>query len=138
MTEDEDLEKKNIGIAVDIGTTTIATAIIDLDTGKLLRQRNCTNSQLKYGADVMSRVKAAMDGNGEDLKNTVRNDLIKMGKELIGPDFLMHKIVFSGNAIMTHLFLGMVVDGFAKYPFVPYTLDSVKFVKDRRNIWRML
>lgn len=137
VAEDANLEKENIGIAVDIGTTTIATAIIDLATGKILRQRNCTNSQLKYGADVMSRVKAAMDGHGEDLQNAVRNDLIKMGKELLGPDFLMHKIVFSGNSIMTHLFLGMVVDGFAKYPFVPYTLDSVRFVKDRKDIFFM-
>ncbi len=137
VSEDETLERENIGIAVDIGTTTIATAIVDLSTGKLLRQRNCTNSQIRFGADVMSRVKAAMDGHGQELMDCVRNDLINLGKDMLGENFLMHKIVFSGNSIMTHLFLGMVVDGFARYPFVPYTLDSVKFVKDRKNIFFM-
>lgn len=135
--EGADLEKNDIGIAVDVGTTTIATAIIELATGKILRQRNITNGQLKYGADVMSRVKAAMDGKSDDLKECVRRGLITLGEELLGENFLMHKIVFSANTIMTHLFLGYVVDGFAKYPFVPYTLDSVSFVESGRNIFFM-
>ncbi|MCR4831823.1 MAG: ASKHA domain-containing protein [Pseudobutyrivibrio sp.] len=137
VQEDADLSKLDIGIAVDLGTTTLATAIVDLDTGKILRQRNCTNSQLSYGADVMSRVKAAMEGHGEELKNCVRDDLIRLGEKILGEDFLMHKVVFSGNTIMTHLFLGYTVDGFAKYPFVPYTLDSVSFVEKGRNIFFM-
>lgn len=137
VAEDEDFDKENIGIAVDIGTTTLATAVIDLDTGKMLRQRNCTNSQIRFGADVMSRVKAAMEGHSDELMDCVRKDLMKLGEEILGENYLMHKVVFSGNTIMTHLLLGMVVDGFARYPFVPYTLDSVKFVKDRRNIFFM-
>ena len=137
VAEDEDINKENIGIAVDIGTTTLATAVIDLDTGKMLRQRNCTNSQIQFGADVMSRVKAAMEGHNNELMDCVRKDLMKLGREILGENYLMHKVVFSGNTIMTHLLLGMVVDGFARYPFVPYTLDSVKFVKDRRNIFFM-
>lgn len=135
--EDEDLNKKNIGIAVDIGTTTLATAVVDLDTGKILRQRNCTNSQLKFGADVISRVKASMDGHSKELMDCVRKDLSDLGKELLGPDFLMHKYVFSGNTVMTHLLLGLTVDGLAQYPFVPYTLDSVSFVEKGRNIYFM-
>ena len=134
---DVDLGKKNIGVAVDIGTTTIATAVVDMETGKILRQRNCTNSQLQFGADVMSRVKAAMDGKAKELQKCVINDLTKLGKEILGEDFLMHKIVFSGNTIMTHLILGYTVDGLAKYPFVPYTLDSVSFVEKRRNLFFM-
>lgn len=137
VADDEDINKENIGIAVDIGTTTLATAVIDLDTGKMLRQRNCTNSQIQFGADVMSRVKAAMEGHNNELMDCVRKDLMKLGREILGENYLMHKVVFSGNTIMTHLLLGMVVDGFARYPFVPYTLDSVKFVKDRRNIFFM-
>ena len=137
LSEDEDLNKRDIGIAVDIGSTTLATAIIDIHTGKILRQRNCTNSQLKFGSDVMSRVKASIDGNGESLKNCVRNDLIKLGETLLGEDFLMHKIVFSGNTVMTHLFLGYPVEGLARYPFIPYTLDSVGFVEKGRNIFFM-
>ena len=137
VQEGTDLSKLDIGIAVDVGTTTIATAIVDLDTGKILRQRNCTNSQLSFGADVMSRVKAAMDGHGEELQNCVRNDLVTLGERILGKDFLTHKVVFSGNTVMTHLLLGYTVDGLAKYPFVPYTLDSVSFVESSRNIFFM-
>ena len=137
VAEDEAINKNNIGIAVDVGTTTLATAIIDLSTGKILRQRNCTNSQAKFGADVMSRVKAAMDGHGEELKNCIRQDLTELGKKILGEDFLMHKIVFCGNTVMTHLLLGYTVDGLAQYPFIPYTLDSVSFVEKGRNIFFM-
>lgn len=137
LSEDEDLNKRDIGIAVDIGTTTLATAVIDVNTGKILRQRNCTNTQLKFGSDVMTRVKAAIDGHGEELKNCVRDDLTKLGKEILGENFMMNKIVFSGNTIMTHLLLGLTVDGLAKYPFVPHTLDSVSFVEKGRNIFFM-
>ncbi len=135
--ESADLNQRNIGIAVDIGTTTLATAIIDLETGKILRQRNCTNSQIKFGSDVISRVKASMDGHGEELKNCVRKDLTDLGQELLGDNFLMNRIVFSGNTIMTHLLLGYTVDGLAKYPFIPYTLDSVSFVEKGRDIFFM-
>lgn len=137
VASDEDIDKNNIGIAVDIGTTTLATAIIDLSTGKILRQRNCTNSQARFGADVMSRVKAAMDGHGEELKNCIRQDLSELGKKILGEDFLMHKIVFCGNTVMTHLLLGYTVDGLAQYPFIPYTLDSVNFVEKGRDIFFM-
>lgn len=138
VDNDEELrEKNNIAIAVDIGTTTLATAIIDLSDGKILRQRNCVNSQARFGADVMSRVKAAMEGNDEELRNCVIKDLSTLGEKILGEDFLMHKIVFSGNTIMTHLLLQYTVDGFANYPFVPYTLDSVKFVESGRDIFFM-
>ena len=137
VAENEDLSKRDIAIAVDIGSTTLATAIVDLHTGKILRQRNCTNSQGAYGADVMSRIKAAMSGHAEELKNCVRQDLYSLGQELLGEDFFMNKIVFSGNTVMTHLFLGYTVDGLARYPFVPYTLDSVSFVKGGKNIFFM-
>lgn len=129
--------REDIAIAVDIGTTTIATAVVEISTGKILRQRNCTNSQLKFGSDVMSRVKAAMEGHGVELKNCVINDLVAVGQEVLGYNFLTHRIVFSANTVMTHLFLGYTVDGMAAYPFVPYTLDAVKFVEKRRNIFFM-
>ncbi|MCR5580547.1 MAG: ASKHA domain-containing protein [Pseudobutyrivibrio sp.] len=137
VPEDEDFDKDNIAIAVDVGTTTIATAVVDLSTGKILRQRNCTNSQIKYGSDVISRVKASMEGHDKELMDSVRGDLIALGREIIGEDYLMKRIVFSANTVMTHLFLGYTVDGLAKYPFVPYTLDSVKFVEKGRDIFFM-
>lgn len=131
------LDKTNIAIAIDIGTTTIATAVVDLRTGKILRQNNCTNSQTSYGADVMSRIKAAMEGKDVELMDAVRDDLIGLGTKIVGKDYLMHRIVISGNTVMTHLILHYPVDGLANYPFVPYTLDSVRFAHDYKDIFFM-
>lgn len=131
------LDKTNIAIAVDIGTTTLAAAAVELNTGKIMRQHTFTNGQLKFGADVMSRVKAAMDGHGGELRTIVMKDLMSLGTRILGEDFLTHKVVMSGNTVMTHLMLGYPVDGMAKYPFVPYTLDSKKFRESGRDIFFM-
>jgi len=134
VDENVDLTQHNIGIAVDIGTTTLATAVVDMATGKILRQRNITNSQIRYGSDVMTRVQAALGGKAEDLKSCVRQDLITLGEEILGEQFLTHKVVFAGNTVMTHLLLGYPVDGLAQYPFVPYNNDGVSFVEKGRDI----
>ncbi len=131
------LDKTNIAIAVDIGTTTIAIAVIDIRTGKILRQASCTNSQTKFGADVMTRIKAAIDGKSEQLMDCVRGDLMELGHKIIGKDFLTHRMVFSGNTTMTHMILKYPVDGMAKYPFVPYTLDGVEMITEGKNIYFM-
>lgn len=131
------LDKTNIAIAVDLGTTTLAAAAVDLTTGKILRQNTFTNGQLKYGADVMSRIKASIDGHGKELSELVVKDLMAGGTKILGEDFLMHKVVLSGNTVMTHLLLGYPVDGMAKFPFVPYTMDAVKFRESNRDIYFM-
>lgn len=131
------LDKTNLAIAVDIGTTTLAATAIDLNTGKVLRQHTWTNGQTKFGMDVMSRIKASIEGHGAELQQLVVNELMKMGTTIIGEDFLTHRVVMSGNTVMTHLLLNYPVDGMAKYPFVPYTLDAVKFREERRDIFFM-
>ena len=134
---DMPLDKTNIAIAVDVGTTTLAATAVELNTGKVLRQHTWTNGQLKYGADVMSRIKASIDGHGDELQQLVINDLMSLGTKILGEDFLTHKVVVSGNTVMTHLFLKYPVDGMAKYPFVPYILDAVKFRETSRDIFFM-
>lgn len=135
--EELPLDKTNIAIAVDIGTTTLAATAVDLNTGKVLRQHTWTNGQIKYGSDVMSRIKAAIDGHGEELQKLVVKDLIRMGRKIIGEDFLTHRVVMSGNTVMTHLLLKYPMDGMANYPFVPYTLDAIKFREEHRDIFFM-
>lgn len=138
IDDDYDIsDREDIAIAVDIGTTTIAMATVEMETGRILKQTNCANSQIKFGADVMSRVKAAMDGQATELKECVASDLDKLWHQQLGEKNIAKKIIFSGNTIMNHLFLGYTVDGLAAYPFIPYTLDSVRFVEKGRNIFFM-
>ncbi len=131
------VDKTNIAIAVDIGTTTIAVAVVDLRTGKILRQVNATNSQAKFGADVMTRIKAAIDGHSQELMDSVQSDLVQVGNKILGEDFQAHRIVFSANTTMTHLFLKYPVDGMATFPFVPYNTDSISFVTNYKDVFFM-
>ena len=54
--------KSGLGIAIDLGTTTIATQMIDLDTGDVLAVETNLNPQASFGSDVMSRIRAALAG----------------------------------------------------------------------------
>ena len=62
--------KRSLGIAIDLGTTTIAAQILDLATGKALGVETALNPQAPFGTDVMSRIHAALQG--DDLTAVVR------------------------------------------------------------------
>src|SRR5450631_1676962 len=65
--------RNGLGVAIDLGTTTIAAQMIDLATGRILAVRTALNPQMQSGADVMSRIRAVL--LGADLKNMVRDEL---------------------------------------------------------------
>ena len=62
--------KRGLGIAIDLGTTTIAAQLIDLATGNVLAVETELNPQAPFGSDVMSRIRAALAGS--DLTTWVR------------------------------------------------------------------
>ena len=101
------------GIAVDIGSTTIAGHLCELETGKVLATHGLMNPQIRFGEDVMSRVSYAMMNAGGDKEMTeaVRNSICELTNTLIQEakierDQLLDA-VFVGNPIMHHLFLGI-------------------------------
>ena len=57
--------REGLGIAIDLGTTTIVAQLVDLQTGHVLAVRAALNAQAKCGADIMSRVEAAVAGGGQ-------------------------------------------------------------------------
>ncbi len=63
-------EKRGLGIAIDLGTTTIAMQIMDLATGNVLGVETGLNPQARFGSDVMTRIRAALAG--DDLTTVVR------------------------------------------------------------------
>lgn len=67
------------GIAIDLGTTTIAAALVEVcgSKSRIVASSSCVNSQRKYGADVISRIAAATESKevASDLRNLVRNDI---------------------------------------------------------------
>lgn len=120
-TDSEDGNR--LGIAVDIGTTTIAMVLVDLDNGSICREYTGLNHQRSYGADVMARIHAAINGEGPELRKMIRADLSEGFRQLTGEaGNLVETVVIAGNTTMMHLLRGYDCSGLGQYPFHPYSL----------------
>lgn len=124
------------GLAVDIGTTTVAGYLCNLSTGEVLTTRSMMNPQVIYGEDVMSRINFTMT-HPEGLKKLHQsileglNQLIKealLEAHLSSDNVLELTIV--GNTLMHHLFLGMDPRYLGVSPFPPI-LNRSKDIKAR-------
>lgn len=108
--------KRGLGIAIDLGTTTIAAQIADLWTGTVLGVETELNPQARFGADVMSRVRAVLDGH--DLTMPVRMVLREMVARLAnGHENEVAEVAIVGNTVMHHLFSGCNVEPLSHVPF---------------------
>lgn len=113
---------KGYGIAVDIGTTTIAMELIKLSDGSRASVYKTINSQTATGADVVSRINLAAESSGlELLHNMVAEDILKGTDELIKKAGIseteISRICFSGNTAMTYILVGTGTECLASYPF---------------------
>ena len=122
-------EHQVIGAAVDIGSTTLAVYVYDLESGQLLFENSAMNPQIRYGEDLMSRVSYVMMNEGGDKKLTdaVRRKLTEMFHEAcdelnLGRDKLL-EVVLVGNPIMHHLFFGISPVELGQAPFTLATRE---------------
>ncbi len=114
--------REGLGIAVDLGTTTIVAQLIDLQNGHVLAVRAALNAQAKCGADIMSRVEAAVARGGQrTLQNLVRKQIGRLTLELVtagsGAGREIESVVVVGNTVMHHLFCGIDLEPLSHYPF---------------------
>lgn len=118
---------EGLGIAVDIGTTTVAVYLYDLPTGKQLAVDSGRNEQRAYGADVISRIQyAAGEGGLSRLRDAIRGQLSRAidtvcskAKRRRGEITL---VSIAGNTVMEHLFDGLSPVGIGVAPFTPESL----------------
>jgi len=105
-----------LGIAIDLGTTTLAAQIIDLGSGNVLGVETALNSQGAFGSDVMSRIHAVL--NGEDLTAPIRATLGAIVARLArGRESQISEVLLVGNTVMHHLFSALDVESLAHVPF---------------------
>jgi len=112
----------SFGIAIDIGTTTVAVWLVDLETKKVLASRNAYNSQVECGLDVISRINYAKKNLGE-----LKDRILKTINELIASvckdaQIESDKILcisLAGNTTMTHLLLGINPEYIRLSPYTP-------------------
>lgn len=116
-------ENYSYGIAVDIGTTTLAAELVELKSGAKEAVATSVNHQRAYGADVISRIQAANEGKGALLQYCIRTDIKALMVDLVKQAGIsreqVEKIVIAGNTTMCHLLRGLSCEGLGAAPFTP-------------------
>ncbi|WP_022666686.1 ASKHA domain-containing protein [Desulfospira joergensenii] len=121
----EGLHLKSLGLAFDIGTTTIAAYLADLETGEILVSRAVVNPQRRFGEDVITRI-SAVSGNKEvlgaqqALAVTAMNDLIESClKAAKAKAEDIDDITIVGNTTMEHILFGLNPHSLGVFPYLP-------------------
>ncbi|AIN93413.1 DUF4445 domain-containing protein [Treponema putidum] len=106
-------KNKKYAIAADIGTTTVAMVLIDVENMTVSAKRSFINPQIEFGSDVLTRISAALESEHNLFKMqdliiaAIKKASFEMIDELqINPDFI-YEIVFSANSVMNHILLGI-------------------------------
>ncbi len=116
---------RQLGLAIDLGTSKISGYLIDLGSGQTLAAKGITNPQASYGADIISRISYAMKspGKGARLQKVVVEALNQLAIDLCAEASAeVEEIVDTvavGNTAMHHLLAGLPVGQLALAPFVP-------------------
>ena len=119
------------GIALDLGSTTLAAHLCDLKSGEVLNSKGMMNPQIKYGEDLMSRVSYAMMNNSgakklsESIREGIDNLLHSLCKESRVPKNNVLELVIVGNPIMHHLLLGIDPTELGQAPFALAIAQSI-------------
>ena len=114
------------GVACDIGTTTVVCHLVELSTGRVLATAGEGSDQRSYGADVIARIRASMDGFRPALTAAVTGQLSRMIGELCRSAEIsvgeVNRMAVAGNTTMCHLLAGLPPDSIGVAPFTPASL----------------
>ena len=117
-TDFDFLPGNGVGVAVDLGTTTLVTQLVDLATGKVLAVETMLNPHVKFGADLISRIQAGLDGHLTEMMQLIRKSIgrlillmLKSCQQLPG------RVVLVGNTVMHRIFSGQDLAPLSSYPF---------------------
>lgn len=119
------------GLAIDLGSTTIAAHLCNLEDGTVLASSGLMNPQIRFGEDLMSRVSYAMMNPGGDVEMTraVRESINALAKSIaeeakIDPKSI-YEVVFVMNPVMHHLLMGIDPVELGQAPFALATSGSM-------------
>lgn len=105
---------ESLGLAIDIGTTTVVAYLTDLESGNIIDTESQLNKQSVFGADVLSRINQSKETGGlEKLNSLILENINGLTEILLERNFFgdskehhIKKIVTAGNTVMTYLLLG--------------------------------
>jgi uncharacterized 2Fe-2S/4Fe-4S cluster protein (DUF4445 family) len=116
------------GIAIDLGTTTLVAQLVDLSTSKVLAVETQLNPQVKFGADLISRIQAALDGHSTEMTRIIRASIGAMIELLLQKQpVAIDRISIVGNTVMQLIFSDCDITPLAEYPFNTDNLGKKTF-----------
>ncbi len=114
------------GVAIDIGTTTVVAALIDMNNGEELATASRINPQKKFGLDVLTRITYELEhpeGSKEELQKTIVEAINEMVEELCSEGKVkkenIYEISIAANCTMMHFLLGVDGTSIGKSPYAP-------------------
>lgn len=123
----EKTENAIYGICIDIGTTTLAALLVNLETEADCQTAVSVNHQRTYGSDVLSRISASNSGKKWEIQRCIRQDLQKLIRELLQKEKIteqqIQRIVIAGNTTMCHLLCGFSCETLGVAPFEPVDIS---------------
>lgn len=131
-------DKGPLGLAIDLGSTTVAAFLTMLEDGEVCVGGAGLNQQTVYGADVISRLAAALD-SPEDARRLRKLSLASINQAI---DTLMlsdrirsriERVTIVGNVAMHHLLLGYPLESIALMPFQPHDTRAFPDAADRMD-----
>lgn len=133
--------REGLGVAVDLGTTTLVAQLLDLQTSHVLAVRTALNPQARFGADVMSRVTHAVHEGGQaQLQKIIRDQIGKLIRDLVFAAQVdatrIIDVTIVGNTVMHHLFCGIDLEPMSHYPFEP-AYDGLKIFNAEELGWHL-
>lgn len=129
--ESHDTTHKLLGMAFDIGTTTIAGYLLDLKTGKEISKVSSLNPQTRFGADVISRISFASETSEGLYKlhsaviDEINNLIQEAAKQTKNSHLDIYAVTVAGNTTMHHLLLRILPKYLARAPYVPVVTEPV-------------
>lgn len=113
------------GLAIDIGTTSVAALLVDLDDGAILAKASAGNGQIRYGADVINRIMQQQKDDGirklqaAIVDETLQPLILELCHAAKLPRECIYQACIAGNTTMQHLALGIDANGLRTEPYVP-------------------
>ncbi len=118
-------DKKLVGCAIDIGTTTVSGVLTDLTTGEIIAKGSSGNGQIRYGADVINRIiQQSKPGGKKALQDAiVKETLVPLIAKLcqqakVSADSIL-RLSIGANTTMNHLLVGVDADPVRMDPYIP-------------------
>ncbi|MCL2084974.1 MAG: response regulator, partial [Oscillospiraceae bacterium] len=124
--------REGYAVAVDIGTTTVVLALLDLSAGSVAARHSFMNPQRVFGPDVISRINAANEGQLNELRRLITESVSEGLNELLASRGVRQvcDMAVACNTTMAHLLLGLPCESLGVFPFQPVSAPAGSYRYD--------